>query len=578
MLVWVMGLSALALALAGRAAPQAAGEVREFRNPVLRGYHADPTICRVGEDYYLAMSSSEYFPGLPIYHSRDLVNWRLIGHALHRPGQIDLTGVENSKGVFAPTLRHHAGIFYLVTTLVGAPARSGNFIVTATNPAGPWSDPIWLEDAPGIDPSLFFDDDGRVYYCGNRRPEKMIDGSHRLVWVQEIDVRAGRLIGPRTEFDPAPLYATQAIGPVGWLEAPHLYRRGGWYYLLVSHGGTWLDHAVSFWRSRSPLGPWEMNPANPVLTHRRERPPGITSTGHADLVQTPGGAWWAVLLAIRGETGKSVMGRETFLCPVDWTGEWPVFNAARRPGRVELSLPAPTLTPGPLDSAATRHRAMDGAGAGPEGWVTVRVPRADWLKVEPGTGRLRLTASPDALTAPVGQPSARLRRVTEERFGLRGIVEFEPTQEGARAGLTILRARDAVWLLAVEQVGGGACRQRLPRRNANGNVASRASGAGGIAHGVAGAKPGISRARGGCGLADGCDRGRDRLGDVRGGTLYRHDGGNFCPSERAGGGGVRARRVAARRRPLSPPRTSRERVRGRDPQPQSTIPFLGSLS
>jgi xylan 1,4-beta-xylosidase len=448
----VVGVACV-IALAGRAAPRAEADAREFPNPVLRGYHADPTICRVGDDYYLATSSSEYFPGLPIYHSRDLVNWRLIGHALHRPEQIDLAGVENSKGVFAPTLRHHAGFFYLVTTLVGAPARSGNFMMTATNPAGPWSDPVWLDDAPGIDPSLFFDDDGRVYYCGNRRPEKMLDGSHRVVWVQEIDVRAGRLVGPRAEFDPAPLYATQAIGPVGWLEAPHLYQRGGWYYLLVSHGGTWLDHAVSFWRSRRPLGPWEMNPANPVLTHRGQRPAGITSTGHADLVQTPGGEWWAVLLAIRGETGKSVMGRETFLCPVDWSGEWPVFNAARRPGRVELSLPAPTLGMRQLE-AAEAHRPSEVAGAGTDGWVTVRAPRSDWIKVEPETGRMRITASPDALTAPVGHPSARLRRVTEERFGISGMVEFAPTREGARAGLTMLRARDAVWLLAVEQVGG----------------------------------------------------------------------------------------------------------------------------
>jgi alpha-N-arabinofuranosidase len=429
---------------------------REFRNPVLRGYHADPTICRVGDDYYLATSSSEYFPGVPIYHSRDLVNWRLIGHALHRPEQVDFTGVENSKGVFAPTLRHHDGVFYLVTTLVGAPARSGNFIVTATNPAGPWSDPLWLDEAPGIDPSLFFDEDGRVYYCGNRRPEKMLDGSHRLVWVQEIDLRTGRFMGPRTEFDPAPLYASQAIGPVGWLEAPHIYRRGEWYYLLVSHGGTWLDHAVSFWRSRRPLGPWEMNPANPVLTHRGERPPGITSTGHADLVQAPSGEWWAVLLAIRGETGKSVMGRETFLCPVDWSSDWPVFNAARRPGRVELTLPLPRLASSPStrslapDQSAPREASDTGAAAG---WVTVRAPKSTWWRVTEGARQVRLTARPDALTAATGEPSALLRRVTEESARLSARVEFAPEVEGARAGLAVLRARDAVWTLAIERQG-----------------------------------------------------------------------------------------------------------------------------
>lgn len=430
----------------------AAPAAREFRNPILRGYHADPTICRVGDDYYLATSSSEYFPGVPIYHSRDLVNWTLIGHALHRPEQVAFAGIENSKGVFAPTLRYHDGTFYLISTLVGAPTRSGNFIVTARDPRGPWSAPRWLDEAPGIDPSLFFDEDGRVYYCGNRRPEKMIDGSHRLVWVQEIDVRTGKFTGPRTEFDPAPLYASQAIGPVGWLEAPHIYKRHGWYYLLVSHGGTWLDHAVSFWRSRSPLGPWEMSPANPALTHRGERPPGITSTGHVDLVETPSGEWWAVLLAIRGETGKSVMGRETFLSPVDWSGEWPVFNAQRLPGRVELTMPAPKDAVPQTDAAdVVDEFASDTLALG---WISIRGDTSAFARVEAKAGKLRLDARPAELTEKTGEPSVLLRRVPEENCRVATVLEFAPPASGPRAGLTILRAVDAVWSVAVERVDG----------------------------------------------------------------------------------------------------------------------------
>lgn len=415
--------------------------LRRFENPVLRGYHADPTICRVGDDFYLATSSSEYFPGVPIYHSRDLVNWVLIGHALHRPEQIDLRGVENSKGIFAPTLRHHAGKFYLITTLVGAPARSGNFLLTATNPAGPWSDPIWLEDAPGIDPSLFFDADGRVYYCGNRRPETMLDPSHRVVWIQEIDLQTRRWVGPRTELDAAPLLANGTIGPAGWLEAPHLYRREGWYYLVVSHGGTWLDHAVSVWRSRQPLGPWEINPANPVLTHRGERPSGLTSVGHADLVETSAGDWWAVVLGSRDETGRSVMGRETFLVPVTWEAGWPVFNAAGRRGRVERFGSAPRLT----------APASAGELAPAEAWVTIRSAPERWWSHDAGADTWRVQARPVPLTAAQGEPSALLRRVAEETCAAEATVMCAPKREGQRAGLTMLRARDAVWTLALER-------------------------------------------------------------------------------------------------------------------------------
>ncbi|MBO4139724.1 glycoside hydrolase family 43 protein [Micromonospora tulbaghiae] len=281
------------------------GESLSYRNPILPGFWPDPSICRAGDDYYLVCSSFEYSPGVPIFHSRDLFGWRQIGNVLDRPGQLRLPAdTLASRGVYAPTIRYHDDRFWVVTTNV---TLDRHLIVTATDPAGPWSDPVYL-DLPHVDPSLAWDDDGNCWMT--------VSG----VESYRIDPRTGEVFE-----GPVPMWS----GTGGqYPEAPHLFRVGDWWYLLVSEGGTHTGHAVSVARARSPRGPFQPGPANPILTHRgTDRP--VQATGHADMVEAADGTWWMVLLGIRPRgqwPPYHVLGRETFLVPVRWVDGWPVVD------------------------------------------------------------------------------------------------------------------------------------------------------------------------------------------------------------------------------------------------------------
>jgi alpha-N-arabinofuranosidase len=263
-------------------APLPAGH---YRNPILAGYYPDPGICRVGDDYYLINSSFAHFPRILIFHSTDLVNWRQPGHVIDRPDQLDYDGLAITRGLFAPAIEHHDGVFYVVCTMVGA---GGNFLVTATDPAGPWSNPVWL-NFEGIDPSLFFDDDGRAWMLNNGNPpdhRPLYDG-HRAIWIQEFDVTNRKLIGPRS------ILVNGGVDirtkPV-WIEGPHLYQKDGWYYLSCAEGGTSIHHSQVILRSKSVTGPYEPWAGNPILTQRDldgNAPHAVTCTGHADLVIGP---------------------------------------------------------------------------------------------------------------------------------------------------------------------------------------------------------------------------------------------------------------------------------------------------
>ncbi|MET7459396.1 glycoside hydrolase family 43 protein [Nonomuraea sp. NPDC005501] len=343
---------------------------RTYDNPVVAGFHPDPSVCRAGDDYYLVCSSFEYFPGVPIFHSRDLVHWRQIGNVLDRPSQLHLPpDIPASGGIYAPTIRHHAGTFYLITTNVGG---RGNFIVTAERPEGPWSDPVWI-DLPGIDPDLTWDEDGSCW-CA-------FSGTQ----VARIDPAAGQVLeGP---------YQVWSGTGGKYPEAPHLFQVDGRWYLLMSEGGTERGHAVSIARARSPRGPFEPGPANPILTHRgTDRP--IQSTGHADLVQAADGSWWMVLLGTRprGYTPEfQVLGRETFLTPVRWEDGWPVV------GPVEERHPAPAAWH-PLAPEPSRDD-FDGDALAPY-WISPRDrPDGSWSLTE-RPGRLTLHATGPTLDRP----------------------------------------------------------------------------------------------------------------------------------------------------------------------------------
>jgi xylan 1,4-beta-xylosidase len=381
-----------------------------YRNPVLPGFYPDPSVCRVGSDYYLVASSFEYFPGVPIFHSKDLVHWRQLGHCLTRASQLPLAGAAASTGIYAPTLRHHDGFFYLTTTNVSG---GGNFIVTASDPAGPWSEPIPVAQ-PGIDPSLFFDQDGGAIYSTSS------DGALQ----SRIDVATGKLLS-----EPTVVWA----GTGGqYPEGPHLYFRAGWYYLLLSEGGTEYGHMITMARSKSPWGPFEPCARNPLLTHRSVRSP-IQVVGHADLVESPDGHWFAVCLGARpnGYPPCYHLGRETFLTPVTWADDG--FPAIGDHGRIALDMTTP-LALEPVTEAAVRDD-FDSTTLAPC-WNFLRNPEPKQYSLDERPGYLRLRGGAHSLDD-VASPAWLGQR--QRHFCVRVAIclEFRAESETEEAGLVV---------------------------------------------------------------------------------------------------------------------------------------------
>ena len=345
-----------------------------FANPVIAGLYPDPSVCRVGDDFYLACSSFEYFPGVPLFHSRDLVHWEQIGNVLDRPSQLHLpTATHSSGGVYAPTLRYHDGRFWLIVAIV-APG-GGTMVFTATDPAGPWSEPIRLPEVGGIDQDLAWDDDGSCW-CTYAGIEQV-----------RIDPGTGRTLGqPRRLWSGTP----GAQAP----EAPHLYRIGDYWYLLIAEGGTERGHAVSIARGPTPGGPFEPCPDNPVISHRGTNRP-IQNTGHADLVEAPDGSWWMVLLGVRpggGTPGWHVLGRETFLAPVTWVDGWLVV------GELAPVMAAPPWPPKPIPPTPVRDD-FDGHSLHPR-WISVRSRPAENCSLTDRPGWLTLHARAGSIDDP----------------------------------------------------------------------------------------------------------------------------------------------------------------------------------
>ncbi|MGD0674502.1 MAG: glycoside hydrolase family 43 protein [Polyangiaceae bacterium] len=407
---------------------------RMFSNPVIPGFHPDPSVCRVGDDFYLVTSSFEYFPGIPIFHSRDLVHWRPFGHVLTRKSQLDLLGMRSSGGIYAPTIRYARGRFYVITTNVWG---GGNFFVTARRPGGPWSDPVWL-DRQGIDPSLCFDDP-HVYYTRNG---KGADFDHPVIVQTRLDVRTGKLLGR-----PRPIWA--GTGGV-WPEAPHLYKVGTTYDLMIAEGGTAYGHTEIVARSSTPFGPFEVYPKNPIVTHRDRRHHPIQALGHADLVDLPDGTWWAVLLGIRPKNGRHHhLGRETFLAPVTWSLDgWPVIG---HQGRVELEMQAPVLEPSP---GVLRERDdFDDQDLHPV-WSFLRNPYPrDWsLRARPGF--LRLVGSSVTLDD-VDSPALVVRRQQHFEVRCRTALDFAPSTPHEEAGLAVRANENFHYEIAVHRATSG---------------------------------------------------------------------------------------------------------------------------
>src|SRR4051812_16139645 len=417
-------------------------------NPILPGFHPDPSICRVGDEFYVVTSTFEYFPGLPIHTSRDLAHWTPVGHVLDRASQLPLDEVRASGGLYAPTIRWHDGIFYVVCTLVDGVRQHGNFVVTATDPAGPWSEPTWLGEADSFDPSLLFDGDA-AWFCATRPRRDGGNEGQTEVWVQRFDASTLSLVGDQQ------VIWHGAMVDVVWAEAPHLYALDGGYLLVVAEGGTAIHHSMTVARSENVLGPYENCRHNPVLSHRHlGRSSSVTSVGHADLVDAPDGSWWAVCLAIRpreGDAGRSYgnLGRETFLAEVTWEDGWPIVNAGAGALRVEQ----PALEGGSAPTKVTNDDFDDDALG--FDWRYVRLPGPGVAQLDVRPGHLALALTP----ATIGEPASPAfvgRPQDSWTFAARTAVEVGLVGQHEAAGIALRQNDDFSLQLLVSRGGDGS--------------------------------------------------------------------------------------------------------------------------
>ncbi|PTX94881.1 glycoside hydrolase 43 family protein [Spartobacteria bacterium LR76] len=433
----------------------------KIHNPVLRGFHPDPSFVRVGDDFYLANSTFEWMPGVRFHHSRDLVHWRVAGHAC--PAHIDLKGVADSNGVWAPSLSYADGLFWLIYTNVrtsgmGRPFKDSHaYLITSPAIEGPWSDPVYL-NAIGFDPSLFHDDDGRKWLLNMQWDFRK--GHFRFAGnvIQEYDPQSGRLVGPVHE-----LLRKENI----LCEGPNLYKRDGWYYLMMAEGGTGWNHGISMARSRSILGPYELDPEEAILTTRHAPLHPLQKAGHGELIALANGEWWLAHLCSRplrtgaapdprsadqSEAGKEhagdrcMLGRETALQPVHWTADgWLRLKS----GGVlpELDVDAPDgLAIHPWPEIPERDD-FEEPTLGPD-WATLRnLPDPSWLNLteRPSWLRMKGRESPSSLH----EQSLIAKRVAAFHIFAETQIDFSPQRFSQFAGLVAWYDTRMFYLLRV---------------------------------------------------------------------------------------------------------------------------------
>lgn len=414
---------------------------RTIHNPILTGFHPDPCLCRKGDDFYIANSSFQWWPGVPIHHSRDLVNWELVGYGLTRRSQLDMDRLPDSGGVWAPALSYCEpdGLFYLVYTNVNRPSRyapieTPNYVVTAEDPRGPWSEPVYL-NRTGFDPSIFHDDDGRSWlinmHLGYRPGQPFFDG----LLVQEYDRETLELVGPVTNI----FRGTD----LGGTEGPHLMKRGPYYYIICAEGGTGYHHALTMARSKRLLGPYDVHPDNPIMTAAGTESP-IQKSGHGNLVETPSGQWYGVFLCGRPNKDKRCMlGRETAIECGRWSDDgWFRFDSPNP--RVEV--PAPDLPEAPVDALAVRDH-FQTPSLDPQ-WNTLRMPHGDEVSLADRAGHLRLYGTPYEIETNNAQ-SLVARRIQHHRFDTATVMEYAPENPWQRAGLVAIYCHTNYYWLRV---------------------------------------------------------------------------------------------------------------------------------
>jgi alpha-N-arabinofuranosidase len=430
----------------------------EFYNPILQGCYPDPSITRKGEDYFLVCSSFAMFPGVPIFHSKDLVNWKQIGHVLDRTSQLKVQDAGISAGIYAPQILYNPfnDYFYMITTQFAG--GFGNIVVKTKDPFKGWSDPIKL-DFNGIDPSLFFDDNGKGYVIHNDAPEsgKELYNGHRVIKIWEYDVENDKIIAG-TDLVIVDGGVDLSKKPI-WIEAPHIYKKNNRYYLMCAEGGTGGWHSEVVFVSDNPKGPYEPAPANPILTQRyfsKERPNKVDWAGHADVVKGPGEKYYGVFLAVRpNEKNRVNTGRETFILPVDWSGEFPVFENGLIPLEPKLKMPQ-----GILENNTTK------AGFFPNGnftfkddftaekldfrWIGLRGPREEFIS----TSKKGLLIHPFGTNIKEVKPTSTLfYRQQHNSFSFAVSVNYKPESEKDLAGIVALQSENSNYVFGITKKG-----------------------------------------------------------------------------------------------------------------------------
>lgn len=429
----------------------------EFYNPILQGCYPDPAITRKGDDYYLVCSSFAMFPGVPIFHSKDLVNWKQIGHVLDRTSQLDVHDTGISAGVYAPGITYNPrnDTFYMITTAFAG--GSGNIVVKTKDPMKGWTDPIKLA-FNGIDPSIFFDDDGKAYVVHNDAPdkEKELYNGHRVIKIWEYDVENDKVIAGT---DQIIINGGVDISkkPI-WIEAPHIYKKNGRYYLMCAEGGTGGWHSEVIFVSDNPKGPYKPAPGNPILTQRyfsKDRANKVDWAGHADLVEGPGGKYYGVFLGIRpNEKDRVNIGRETFILPVDWSGEFPVFENGLIPIEPKLKMPKgtenKTTTAGFFPNGNFTYTEPFTSDKLDYRWIGLRGPREAFIsQTKNGLRILPFETNIKEL-----KPTSTLfYRQQHNRFAFATTLEYNPSSEKTLAGIVCFQSESFNYVFGITRKG-----------------------------------------------------------------------------------------------------------------------------
>jgi alpha-N-arabinofuranosidase len=431
----------------------------EFYNPILQGCYPDPSITRKGDDYYLVTSTFAMFPGVPIFHSKDLVNWKQIGHVLDRVSQLEVHDCGISAGIYAPQILYNKNndTFYMITTEFSG--GFGNIVVKTKDPLKGWSDPIKLA-FNGIDPSLFFDDNGKGYVVHNDAPDrgKELYNGHRVIKIWEYDVENDKII-PGTDKIIVDGGVDLAKKPI-WIEAPHIYKKDGKYYLMCAEGGTGDWHSEVIFVSDNPKGPYTPAPSNPILTQRhfpKERVNKVDWAGHADLVLGPDNKkYYGVFLAVRPNDKQRVnTGRETFILPVDWSGEFPVFENGLVPMEPKLKMPAGVTEnkagqDGFIPNGNFTFKDDFSAGKLDYRWIGLRGPREEFIS----TSKQGLKINPfEANIKEVKPTSTLFLRQMHKTFSFSATVDYKPASEKELAGIVALQSERFNYVFGITKKG-----------------------------------------------------------------------------------------------------------------------------